>query len=228
MRDIACSNLTRQEHRWIPTAADHRLDSRYPEHEQLPDTLTYVFTNRDDTPTASSPTTIVQCDGKQLGDALTDSSHTGDGYRLHDVFHLAYATVLGWSPVTRSLLRRKRRSNPTTDEIEDGGRAIVVEEGIAVTVFAYAASRDYLRGADHVDNSLLAWIATSSGHLEVGGRTAADWEQAVLTGFRIWHELRRHNGTGTVHADLRRRTMTFTPHVDGASSQHHLSAVSQR
>jgi hypothetical protein len=55
---------------------------------------------------------------------------------LIDVFHLAYAAVLGWSPVTRKLLDRKRRSNPQVDLAEDGGRAIVIEEGIAAMAFA--------------------------------------------------------------------------------------------
>jgi hypothetical protein len=80
----------------------------------------------------------------QVGDTLTDASFVADGYRFYDVFHLAHAAVLGWSPVSRSLLGRKRRSDPQIDEAEDGGRAIVIEEGIAALVFAYAASHNYL------------------------------------------------------------------------------------
>ena len=42
---------------------------------------------------------------------------------FHDVFHLAYAAVLGWSPTTRALLKIKRKSRPEIDENEDGARA---------------------------------------------------------------------------------------------------------
>ncbi len=34
---------------------------------------------------------------KGLGDPLNDNSQLDDGYRYHDVFHLAHVTVLGWS-----------------------------------------------------------------------------------------------------------------------------------
>ena len=46
-----------------------------------------------------------------------------DGYRYHDIFHIANAVFLGWSPVVRALLRCKRKSQPHIDENEDGARA---------------------------------------------------------------------------------------------------------
>jgi|GEM_PF-3377943 len=66
----------------------------------------------------------------QLGDELTDRTFRqgGDGYRLHDVLHLSAMTILGYSPVTRSLLSLRRRSQPLIDRIEDGPRAIQHEE----------------------------------------------------------------------------------------------------
>src|SRR5205823_12790053 len=42
-----------------------------------------------------------QCNGVNIGDRLTDNKSEPDDYRFHDVFHLAYAAILGWSPVTR-------------------------------------------------------------------------------------------------------------------------------
>lgn len=59
-------------------------------------------------------------------------------YRFHDVFHLAYAAVLGWSPVLRALLKCKRKSHPWLDENQDGARAILIEEGISTFVFNHA------------------------------------------------------------------------------------------
>ena len=69
-------------------------------------------------------------DGRRLGDDLTDNAYDDDGYRFHDVMHLANAAKLGWSPVLRDLMRRKRKANPLIDEVEDGARARIVEEAI--------------------------------------------------------------------------------------------------
>jgi hypothetical protein len=89
---------------------------------------------------------------------------------------------------------RKRRSNPQVDLAEDGGRAIVIEEGIAAMAFAYATSHEYLHDVTRLDFQLLDTITNLASPLEVGVRTAADWEQAILTGFTAWRQLRHQNG----------------------------------
>src|SRR5258706_8460255 len=61
----------------------------------------------------------MEMDGQPLGDPLTDNAYEEDGYRYHDIFHLGYVAVLGWSPVMRKLMGRKRKKDPKTDEIED-------------------------------------------------------------------------------------------------------------
>ena len=114
----------------------------------------------------------------------------------------------GWSPVTRKLLGRKRRSSPEIDEAEDGGRAIVIEEGIAAMAFAYATSHIYLEGIKRLDFQLLDVIKSISAPFEVGARTAADWEQAILTGFAAWRKLRDNNG-GVVLLNAQDRTLKF-------------------
>ena len=48
--------------------------------------------------------------GALLGNELTDNAYENSGYRYHDVFHLAYAAVLGWSPVRRQLMKQKRKT----------------------------------------------------------------------------------------------------------------------
>lgn len=138
--------------------------------------------------------------------AQASKAHVDDGYRFHDVFHLGYAAALGWSPITRKLLGRKRKSTPEIDEAEDGGRAIVIEEGIAAMVFAYATSHNYLDGISRLDFQLLDVIKATSAPFEVGVRTAADWEQAILTGFAAWRKLRKNNG-GIVTLDAENRTL---------------------
>jgi len=78
-----------------------------------------------------------------------------------------YAAVLGWSPITRALLRRKRKSRPLLDEVEDGGRAAVIEEGVAALAFDYARRHHMLEGVSMLDFQLLRTIKDMTSHLEV-------------------------------------------------------------
>lgn len=204
--DIARANLQKTRDRWLLTSADP-LDEVYPEHERLPRHARFEFVPGTD-PRTGRPTAQVRWGERWCGDRLTDASHVDDGYRFHDVFHLAYAAVLGWSPVTRKLLGRKRRSNPQIDLAEDGGRAIVIEEGIAAMAFAYATSHDYLSDVTRLDFLLLDMLTTLAAPIEVGTRTAADWELAILTGFSAWRQLRESNG-GTVILNADERTLTI-------------------
>ena len=206
LEDIARANLEKTRNRWLLTDGD-QLDSAYPEPERLPRRGTYEFTAtvKDDRPAVQ-----VYFDGTKVGDVLTDSAYVDDGYRFHDVFHLAYATILGWSPVTRALLGRKRRSSAAVDANEDGGRAIVVEEGVSAIAFAYAASHSNLDDVERVDHELLEEIRRLVALTEVGVRSAADWELAILRGFEMFRQLVAHGG-GTVTFDADNRTLAFQP-----------------
>ncbi|TQL97715.1 MazG-like nucleotide pyrophosphohydrolase family protein [Actinoallomurus bryophytorum] len=207
LEDVARANLEKTRNRWL-RASSEPLDDDFPEDEQLPRDGRFEFIAS--TNDAGSPTVRVRYGGQWIGDPLTDASHVDDGYRFHDVFHLAHAAALGWSPVTRKLLGRKRRSDPGIDEAEDGGRAIVIEEGVAAMVFAYATSHDYLRGIARLDFELLDGIQNLVAPLEVGIRNAANWEQAILTGYDAWRQLRDGNG-GTVLLDMRQQSLTVVP-----------------
>lgn len=132
--DIAQRNLHKTRARW-GTADGHSLpiparalDAGFPEGERFPRQFVADFRPFFEN---GAQKVRVFVDGVQMGDPLTDNAYTPDGYRFHDVFHLACAAVLGWSPVVRKLLGRKRRSQTEFDEIEDGGRAIAIEEGIS-------------------------------------------------------------------------------------------------
>ncbi|TCB94447.1 pyrophosphatase [Micromonospora zingiberis] len=204
--DVATANLSKISDRWRHTPADAiPFDNDLDASEQLPRHADFVFT------LTRSPedreVSVLTCNGEQVGDPITNASHIADGYCFHDIFHLSYAAVLGWSPVMRSLLKRKRRSNPRTDEAEDGGRAIAIEEGISALVFAYASRHHYLEGKNHIDNDVLDTIHGMVAHLEVGAHRAADWEKAILTGFAAWRTL-RHYGGGTVRLDLTVQRLT--------------------
>lgn len=211
LEDIAAASLEKAKDRWRATPSDQRprFDADYPSHEQLPRRTTLTFTP---TPLDDGRTVIVLTreDGTPAGDPLTSASHIEDDYRFHDAFHLAHAAVLGWSPVTRFLLDRKRRSHPGTDEAEDGGRAIAIEEGISALVFSYASRRHYFEDVRHVDHELLTTIDHMTAHLEVSVLRAADWEKAIMTGYDAWKQLRMH-GSGCLQLDLDAQSLTFFP-----------------
>lgn len=147
-------------------------------------------------------------DGKPLGDDLTDNAYDPDGYRFHDVFHLGYVSVLGWSPVIRKLMGRKRRSDEVKDEVEDGGRAQVVDEAVAALVFEYARKHKWLAGVNHLDYELLETVKGLTAHLEVRTRTMKDWQDAILSGFEVWRQVRSANG-GKIEVDMDARRITF-------------------
>jgi NTP pyrophosphatase (non-canonical NTP hydrolase) len=203
--EIAAANLEKTRSRWIPGDTDP-LDADWPNNERLPRSGTYELR-----PTADErgrDAVEVYFNDTKIGDRLTDASSIDDGYRFHDVFHLSYAVFLGWSPVTRALLTRKRRSDPRVDEDEDGGRAVVVEEGIAALVFGYAMQHEFLEGIEHVDQKLLETITMATGPLEVGGRSEADWERAIINGYAMFRALVASGG-GYVDFDADAGTMGF-------------------
>jgi len=182
-----------------------RFDDGFDEEERLPRQFSVTFSEKRN---GKQLLVRIMVSGVIVGDTLTDNAHQGDGYRYHDVFHLAYAAVLGWSPVIRSLLRRKRKSNQRIDEIEDGGRAAVVEEAISVLVFNEAPQRGWYSEESAVDIGLLKTIMRLTAGLEVHSCTAKQWKAAILQGYSAFKHLKDHCG-GRVDVDLDRQTLTY-------------------
>lgn len=208
LAQIATDNLAKTTDRFGPSkASDGRFfDADFPEAERLPRHLLVTFEDREVDGVRQA---VARTDhGQPLGDPLTDNAHVPDGYRFHDVFHLAYAAHLGWSPVTRRNLACKRRSDPRIDEVEDGGRAIVTEEAIAAFMFDYAAGHGFFESVDSVDFANLKTIKSLTDGFEVRVRTAREWETAILAGFVVWRRLRDGDG-GTIRVDLDRREIAY-------------------
>jgi NTP pyrophosphatase (non-canonical NTP hydrolase) len=210
LEDVAALNLKRVTERWPTHGARlpaKLLDDDYPVEEQLPRRASVRF---EEVKVDGRLKLRLSSEGTKLGDDLTDMNYDDDGYRFHDAFHLTYAAVLGWSPIARSLFKTKRESDPEVREIEDGGRAAVIEEAISALVFDYARKQRFLQGVPHLDFELLRIVSGCVSHLEVRTRTAAEWEKAILRSYAIWRELRNHRG-GIVHLDLRERSIDFEP-----------------
>ena len=148
--------------------------------------------------------------GVFIGAPLTDNIKDPDGYRFHDVFHFAHAAILHWSPTTRALIKQKRKSNPKIDETQDGGRAIVVEEGLTAWIFSYAKNLDYFREQNSLSFDLLKTIQQFVIGYEVESCPLKLWEDAILQGYSVFREVRNNNG-GIIIGDRSQRTIKYRP-----------------
>lgn len=206
---IASSNLAKTLDRWPTTSkkaaqTPHLFDDDYPAAQQLP--RQFVASIEEVMGPVGRAQVVVSIDGHEVGARIQDNAYDDDGYRFHDIFHLAHAAILGWSPVLRKLMGRKRKSSTTVDEVEDGGRAIVIDEAIVAFVFDYARRHNFLEGIDAVDYQLLKTVRGLVSGLEVSTRTSYEWERAILVGYEIWREIRERRG-GVVEGDLVNQTL---------------------
>lgn len=160
--------------------------------------------------------------GAQLGDELTDNSYQNDGYRFHDVMHLANVAHLGWSPVLRGLMKLKRKRDPKIDEVEDGARAKIVEE-LVIKAIHSEGERLALKAQDgkqprlfadkgQITFKLVKFLHELVRGLEVQKNNAKEWEDAIFEGARIFHALVEER-QGTVIVDMEARKLDFRPEV---------------
>jgi NTP pyrophosphatase (non-canonical NTP hydrolase) len=204
---IAEKNLDKVRARFAPISAQApQRDSEFPDMERLPRQMTVRLV--EEPGSGPRPKVRMTINGEGIGSLLGDNAYDPDGYRFHDVFHLAYAAILGWSPNLRAFLKRKRKSRPLLDEVEDGGRARIIEEGVSALAFDYARVHNFLEGVSEVDYGLLRTIQSMTSHLEVGEATAADWERAILEGFAVWRQVLVNNG-GEIWVDLDARAISY-------------------
>ncbi len=207
LREAARRNLEKTRDRWPgPNAvATSLFDSGYDEDEQIPRTIEMVFQEK---VIGEKRYAIQKCNGIKIGDRLTDNMTEDDGYRYHDIFHLSFAAILGWSPVVRALFKCKRKSNPIVDEVEDGARAVVIEEGVSTWVFNYASRHNFFEGLSTLDYDLLKRIRVLVRGFEVERCRLWEWENAILQGYGVFRNVRASHG-GVVLANLHQRTITL-------------------
>lgn len=214
LQEIAEENLAKLQDRWIsadakktPLFDQGRYDEQFPLTEQLPIRMRVEFRERlnDGTPRLE-----ITCNGMPFGHSLTDNSHTMDGYRYHDVFHVACAILLGWSPIVRKFLKVKRKSIPQLDEVEDGARAAAIEEAISAFTFGVARDYSFFEEARSVDFGILQTIRMMTRSLEVRDRPLRDWEDVILQSYSAWRLLLKHRG-GVVVGDAEQRSLRYEP-----------------
>ena len=106
LEEVAADNLKKVADRWLRPDGRALYDSGLRIGQQLPRRFAYRFEER----LVKGVIKVVMVDERwemDLGNELTDNAYEDDGYRFHDVMHLAFAAHLGWSPVLRKLLRTK-------------------------------------------------------------------------------------------------------------------------
>jgi NTP pyrophosphatase (non-canonical NTP hydrolase) len=207
LNELAELNLRRVGERWPVQGSTQPallLDDDYDEAERLPRTTSVTFVEAEE---EGRPRVRLLWDGNPIGNPISDMAWDPDSYRYHDAFHLTYAAMLGWSPISRFLFSRQR-SRPQFREVEDSGRAKVVEEAVSILAFNYAQKERFLDGVDHVDFSLLRMITDMVSGYEVRIRTVRDWEQAILRSFEMWRLLSANHG-GVLQLDMLARTISF-------------------
>ena len=208
--DVIEANLDKFESRWPQSEAKYLepFDNSRPSIEQFPRKFEMHFIEReyDD----GKPYVIQQLNNVNIGDRLTDNRTEPDGYRFHDVFHLAYIAHLGWSPVIRTLLKLKRKGDKDLDENQDGARAAIIEEGIATWIFNHAHRREYYENTavGKLEYGLLKQVRDMVDGYEVAACPLWQWEQAILEGFKVFRRL-RDAGSGIVKVDMVAHTISF-------------------
>lgn len=208
---VAKENLEKTESRWPREGTNYHalFDDSYSALEQLPRKFSIRFIELqglDDVPYV-----VQQMNRVNIGDRLTDNHTEPDGYRFHDVFHLAYIAHLGWSPVVRGLLKLKRKSNSRVDRDEDGARAMIIEEGIATWIFNHAYRHRYLTDTapGKLDYGVLKQVREMVKGYEVYACPLWQWEKAILEGFKVFRELCDAGG-GEVTVDMKAHSISFS------------------
>lgn len=178
------------------------FDAIFPEEEQLPRKFEIQITQRE------SGQCYLRWNGVFIGSPLTDNIKDPDGYRFHDVLHLAHAAILHWSPTFRALIKQKRKSDRMFDEAQDGGRAIVIEEGLTAWLYSCSKRLDYFEGHDGISYDILKTIQRFVQGYEVEKCPLKLWEDAILQGYAVFRKVRENDG-GIVIGDREKRTLLY-------------------
>ena len=204
------NNLSKARGAFTPLRLEELIDfdASFDADERLPQTFRIRIDQR------ASGKSYLQWNGVFIGDPLTDNISDPDGYRFHDVFHLANAAVLHWSPVVRALIKHKRKSSKKVDEEQDSGRAIVVEEGVTAWLFSRAKALNYYAGHTRVSLGILKTVQEFVAGYEVHGCPLKLWESSILQGFEVFRQVRDAQG-GWVIGDRATRTLRYEPLSNG-------------
>ncbi len=201
---VAEYNVAKTRGRFLETDRANlpTFDDAFDAEERIPAHFEITISQR------KSGKSYMQWHGVFIGDPLTDNILDEDGYRFHDVFHFAHASILHWSPTFRALIKHKRKSNPKIDETQDGGRAIVVEEGLTAWIFSRAKELGFFESQSSVSFDMLKTVQQFVRGYEVEECPLKLWEHAILQGYEVFRQVRANNG-GIIVGDRTTRTVGY-------------------
>ena len=192
-----CGRFIDPDRSHLPT-----FDDKFPDEERLPLHFEIQIMQRE------AGQSYMRWNGVFIGDPLSDNISEPDGYRFHDVFHLAHAAVLHWSPTFRALIKQKRKSAPDVDRTQDSGRAIVIEEGLTAWIFSRAKQLNFFDGQTNVSFELLKTVQQFVRGYEVEQCPLRLWEQAILQGYEVFRQMLYHQG-GIIIGDRETRSISY-------------------
>lgn len=205
--EILRMNIAKTRGRFAPPdlATLPTFDEGFQEDQRLPQHFEITIDQRN-----NIARSYLRWNGVFIGDPLTDNIRDPDGYRFHDVFHFAHAAILHWSPTFRALIKHKRKDDPKVDEAQDGGRAIVVEEGLTAWIFSRAKELNFFEGQNSISFDLLKTVQQFVAGYEVEACPLSLWEIALLRGYEVFRQVKNNSG-GIVVCDRSARTVEYKP-----------------
>lgn len=206
LENAAKGNLAKIKDRW----PDERVypvsfDAGFPDSERFERIMVFEMIEVRESDICVSHLTK---DGMPIGDVLTDNRQEDDDYRFHDVFHMGYAAVMGWSPALRRLLKRKRKSDALIDETQDGARAVLIEEGIASWIFNHAQRLEFFENLRALDYSMLKTVREFVQGYEAESCPLWCWEEAILQGYSAFRQVKENRG-GRLTVDLEKHVLKY-------------------
>jgi NTP pyrophosphatase (non-canonical NTP hydrolase) len=206
LEEAARFNVRKREDRWpISRQYPPLLDDGLHIDEQIPRSMRVLIYERN---VNGTDFVFLKFGDMLLGDRLTDNHLPADDFRFHDVFHLAHASVLGWSPTIRALLKIKRKSIRAIDENEDGARANLIEEGLTTWIFETAKQHRFFANTPKLGLDLLKDVKRFVRGYEAEQLPMWLWESAIIQGYAVFRQLQvsRH---GVVCTDMDKRKIWF-------------------
>lgn len=205
--EVVRTNIAKTRGRFAPPdlAVLPTFDETFHEDQRLPQRFEITIDQRNNVARS-----YLRWNGVFIGDPLTDNIRDPDGYRFHDVFHFANAAILHWSPTFRALIKHKRKDDPQVDEAQDGGRAIVVEEGLTAWIFSRAKELNFFEGQNSISFDLLKTVQQFVAGYEVEACPLSLWEIAILKGYEVFRQVKQNSG-GIVVCDRSARTVEYKP-----------------
>src|SRR2546428_8375656 len=96
LEEIAISNLSKTHDRWPhdkgSIQAVQLFDQLFPRAEQLP--RQFLAELEEQIGDDGRAKVLLRVDGEEVGARIQDNAYDDDGYRFHDVFHLAHLAIL--------------------------------------------------------------------------------------------------------------------------------------